>query len=224
MSAENYHREYRIYGVIAIIIVFVIILAIFFSSNRLTAAYIDDDILVANGWFEDINDRYYDERSFGLEKQASFTYRTNLSLPSFITVTSIKTLFMMSEEELLKKTTETINFEAGNLDLVLDNSSKITGERLLDNSHKTMYVIYNGTDESEFPYEEIKIIGETWNCANSGTSIICIGLSQITGNNSEESLMNWATILKDNKGTFNEIYNSSLFLGSDGLISNVECH
>jgi hypothetical protein len=42
--------------------------------------------------------------------------------------------------------------------------------------------VYNGTDNSKNPSEEVKIIGEVWNCATSGTSIICIGVAQITDN------------------------------------------
>ena len=199
-----------VYGIIAVIIIIVIVLTIIFSANNLTPAYIDDDILADNNWSEDITERYYEERLFGLEKQASFTYRINDSYPSYLTVTSIKTLFMMSEDELLSKTIETINNEIENFNIVLDNTSKIEGDRLLNSSHKTMYVIYNGTDTSKNPSEKIKIIGETWNCAGSGTSIICIGLAQITDNihnNSDENLLHWTEIIKEN-----------------GLIFNVRCH
>jgi len=221
--SDNYHKDYKIYGLLAIIIVIVIIVTILFSGNKLTEAYIDDNFLVKHGWSEDINDRFYEERLFGLEKQASFNYRIDGDYPSFLTVTSIKTLFMMSEEELLKKTTETIKSESNNLNLILDDNSTISGQRLLDNTHNSLYIIYNGTDNSISPPEKIKIIGETWNCAVSGTSIICIGFSQVS-NNSETSLVNWANIIKNIKGNFVKIYNSSDFLGTDGLISNVKCH
>ena len=223
MLSDNYRKDYKIYGLLALIIVIVILVTILFSGNKLTEAYINDNFLVKNGWFEDINDRYYEERLFGLEKQASFTYRINDNYPSFLTVTSIKTLFMMSEDELLKKTTETIKSEVSNLNLILDDNSTISGQRRLDNTHNSLYIIYNGTDNSLSSPEKIKIIGETWNCAVSGNSIICIGLSQIT-NESETSLVNWANIIKNIDGNFVKIYSSSDFLGTDGLISNVKCH
>ena len=47
---------------------------------------------------------------------------------------------------------------------MLNDNLENTGERALNTGHKTMYVIYNGIDNSTNISEEIKIIGETWNC------------------------------------------------------------
>jgi len=215
-----------IYGVISIIVIILIIITIIFSSNSITEAYIDDKY-ISDGWSEDINDRDYGERLFGLEKQASFTYRINDNYPAYVSVTTIKTLFMMNEKELFDKTIETIMTETKNQNILLNASSEITGSRVLNNTHKTNYVIYDGTDNSKNISEEIKIIGESWNCARSGTSIICIGYAQITdnaGNNTSISLNNWARILKDKDGTFINVYGSNIFQGENGLIFNVICH
>ncbi|RLG67182.1 MAG: hypothetical protein DRO11_10420, partial [Methanobacteriota archaeon] len=171
-------------------------------------------------------ERFYIEHLFGLEKQSSFTYQVNnYTYPAYVTVTTIKTLFMMSEKDLLQKTIETIENEARSQGLLLDNVSRISGERQINNLHRTMYVIFNGTDEVDG--ERIKIIGETWNCGLSGTSVICIGFAQVTdfsNGKTGENLVNWAAILRDEVGTFVKLYNGDTIFKGDGLIYNVKCH
>ena len=208
-------REYKIYGVIAIFIIVVIVLAIFFSSNQLTEAYIVDNVLDAN-WSEDINERESDSRLWGLEKWGSYTYKTSDSkFPAYVTITSIKTLFMMNEDDLKDQTLNTINQASGH-GIFLQEDTKVTGERMLSNEHKTIYIVYEGNNTLG---EIIKIIGETWNCKESGTSIICIGFAQLT-NNSETNTNYWTKIIKDKEGTFG----LGDFKGEDGLIFNVKCH
>ena len=98
--------------------------------------------------------------------------------------------------------------------------------RVLDNGHKTIYVTYNGTIISNNYSEQIVIIGETWNCARSGTSIICIGFAQITdnSNNLGYNYTALAKVLGDKEGTFVQRFNSYDFIKDDGLIFNVKCH
>lgn len=211
----------RIYIVVAVFIIIVIILTIFLSSNQLFSAKIQDDIL-GNSWIEDIGERDGGSGFLGLEKWASFTYKNNnLTYSSYVTVTSFKTLFIMSEVELKNKMEETIknSFKQG---VSVDLDSKITGERTLNNGHKTLYSVYNGNYSYNDTIEKIKIIGETWNCGVSGTSIICIGYAQITDNahgNSDIDLTYWIKILKDGSGTFGLNYK-----GTEGLLYNVKCH
>jgi len=218
VSKEDRKNKY-FYTSISIIVIALIIIIVILSSNSITEAYVYDKY-VSGGWTEDIEDRYYEVKLFGLEKQASFTYRVNnTNYLSYLTVSTIKTLFLMNENELFDKTIETIKTEADNQNIILNTSTKITGTRTLNNSHKTNYVIYEGKEG----LEDIMIIGESYNCANSGTSIICIGYSQITYNNTE-NLENWAKIIRDKDGTFEGIYGSDIFTGKDGLIFNVICH
>ena len=135
---------------------------------------------------------------------------------------------MMNKNELFDKTIETIIAETKNQNILLNSSSRITGNRVVNNTHKTSYVIYDGTiNNSKNIPEKIKIIGESWNCALSGTSVICIGYAQITyhaNNISSENLNNWARIIKDKEGTFSDSYTSNIFQGENGLIFNVVCH
>jgi hypothetical protein len=214
-------KDNRIYLAVAIFIIVVIILTIFFSTNKLISAKIEDDVLV-NSWIEDIQERDFGSGFLGIEKWASFTYKNNnVTYPAYVTVTTFKTLFMMNEEDLKNKMEETI-IDSSKQGVSVDLETKITGERTLNNGHKTLYSIYDGNYSSNQVNEKIKIIGETWNCAPSGTSIICIGYAQVTDmahNNSEIDLTYWIKILKDKDETFGSDYK-----GLDGLLFNVKCH
>ena len=210
MALKRGERENRVFIIIAVIIIVVIILTVFFSSNTLTKAIIEDNIL-GSYWFEDIYERKEESHLLGLEKWASFTYINNDdSYPAYVTITTIKLLFMMSEDDLLTKTDETINRASGQ-DIFIDNDTRVIGEREIKRGHITTYIMYDGNDTSNGKFEKIKIIGETWNCGNSGTSIICIGFAQITNyanNNSEINTTYWEKIIGN----------------QDGLIFNVKCH
>jgi hypothetical protein len=203
-------KENRVYIAIALIILFVIILIVFFNSNQLDKAFTEDTIL-GTSWYEDINARKEESQLFGLEKFASFTYKNNdKEYPAYVTVTSIKLFFMMNEADLLETAEETI-FDASKKGIIIQNDTRLTGERDLFNGHKTTYIIYNGSDNSKEPFEKIRIIGETWNCGNSGTSIICIGVAQITDNVNNNSIINTT-------------YWDKIVGYQNGLIYNVKCH
>ena len=211
-------RDNKIYTIIAIFVIIIIIFAVFFSSNELNEAIIDE-LTLSDSWLEDISERDSGSQLFGLEKWVSYTYvNKDKIFPAYVTVTSIKTLFMSSEEDLSDQTLETIK-KASKQNIVIDEQTMITGERLLNNGHRTRYMMFEGVDTSKEPYEQIKIIGETWNCGNSGTSIICIGLAQVT-NTLNKNTTYWEQIIRDKKGTFGQ----GLFLGTDGLLFNVICH
>ena len=221
MAFSTERRDNKIYIIVAIFIIIVIILTIFLSTNQLNSAKIDDFALEEK-WIEDISERNSGSGFMGLEKWASFTYKNNdVTYPAYVTVTTFKTLFVISEQELKNKMEDTIitSLDEG---LTVEPETKISGERTLKNGHKTLYSIYNGTFFNNQEYEKIKVIGETWNCGSSITSIICIGYAQITDvahNNSEKNLDYWKKILKDNQGTFGLDYS-----GIDGLLYNVKCH
>lgn len=218
-------RDKLFYTTVTIVVIVVIILTFILTSSKLIFAFVPDDVL-KNGWRENPFERFSEDRLLGLEKQVSLTYH-NESYRAFLSVTTIKMLFMINENDLLIKTDETINERVKELNISLDPDSRITGNRIIGNMHKTSYVIYNGTDHSKIPNEKIKIIGEAWNCGPSGTSIVCIGFSQVTdnaNNKSYENLENWAKIIRDIDGTFVSLYNSEIFQGEDGLIFNVKCH
>jgi len=215
-------KENKVYIIIAFFILIVIILAVILSNNLEKPAQIPSKILEQNGWTEDIFER--DIKNELLSDYCSYTYKNNnLSYPAYVTVTSRKTLFMMSEDGLIDETNTLIK-EQSKQGLIIDESTKITGKRvILNGEHETKYVIYNGTDNSSGYVENIKIIGETWNCGVSGSSIICIGVAQITDYLHDKPgivLDHWKKIVKDKEGTFG----IDKYMGNNGLLFNVECH
>lgn len=218
-------EDNRLYTIISVLVVVLIFVVIIFSSSETKEAVVSDEVL-DEGWYEDGEERFFDSRFFGLEKHISFTYRQdNYSFPSFLTVNTYKTVFMMNENDLFETTIDAIESSMQEKNVILDNQSVLEGDRVLENKHKTLYIVYNGTKISKNSEEKIKVIGETWNCGDSGTSIIVIGYAQVT-NNSVKNLSNWAKIVRDQSNTFgfyggNDEY---IFLGKDGLIFNIECH
>ena len=213
--------ENKIYAIIAVFILVVIFLAVILSSGELKYAVIPDDYL-SDGWDEDIEEKDKDYQL--LSSWCSFTYKNYDEIyPASVTVTTRKTLFMMSESELMVETINAIK-DASKQGIIVDDTTKFSGRRVvLDGEHETRYVVFNGTDNSSGVVEEIKVIGETWNCGVSGTSIICIGVAQITDNlhdNPEIVTTHWAKIVRDKEGTFG----IGEYMGTDGLLFNVKCH
>jgi len=218
MAKEGGVRSNRIYAIIAFFLIVIVVFAVVFGTSKLTPAYVPDEFL-DEGWSENIADRTGGSQLIGLEKWCSSTYEIDGQYPAYLTVTTFKTLVMMSEKDLRDKTTSTIE-KALVQGINIDNASEITGERTLNNKHKTTYILYNGSDTTKSPPEKIKIIGEFWNCGTSGTSIICIGFAQVTDYAHGNSMVNttqWAKIIRDKNGLEG-------FTGEDGLIFDVVCH
>lgn len=218
MAKEGGVRSNRIYAIIAFFLIVIVVFAVVFGTSKLTPAYVPDEFL-DGGWSENIADRAGGSQLVGLEKWCSLTYEIDGQYPAYLSITTFKTLVMTNEKDLKDKTTSTIE-KALAQGIVVDNSSELTGERALNNKHKTTYIIYNGSDTTKNPPEKIKIIGEFWNCGTSGTSIICIGFAQVTEyahSNSTVNTTQWAKIIKDKNGLAG-------FTGDDGLIFNVVCH
>lgn len=193
-----------------------VLLVAFSGCVNISCSYIPD-LVITDGWHENLALRNTGSQFLGLEKWCGSVYEINGKYPASLTVTTIKTLILTDEEELQKKTIETIE-ETFQDSIQLNESTKLTGERTLLKKHKTMYMIYDGIDINR--NEKIKIIGEVWNCGTSGTSIICIGMAYITnnGNPTIENTENWQKIVMDPGGTIGS------FTGEEGLIYNVHCH
>jgi hypothetical protein len=211
MAAEEHKKH------IWITTVFVITILVAFSGCvNINCSYVPD-LVITNGWNENLALRNTGLQFFGLEKWCSSVYEINGKYFASLTLTTIKTLILIDEEELRKKTVETIEEEFQD-SIQLNESTKVTGERTLLKKHKTMFIIYDGIDINR--NKKIKIIGEVWNCGTSGTSIICIGTAYITnnGNPNIENTEIWQKIVTDPNGTIGN------FIGEEGLIYNVHCH
>ena len=217
MAGEESSRELRIYIAIAIFVIVVVIFGVLFGNSNFTQAYVDDSV-ITNGWCENPDERDSGSQLLGFEKFGSYTYRIGVEFPAYLTITTMKTLVMMNENELRDKVVESIEKSLGN-GTVSDNSSKLIGSRVLKNEHKTIFIIFNGTDNSKIPSENIKIVGEVWNCGRSGTSIVCIGVAHVSYDSKIDET-NWNKMIRDKEGTFG----TGELQGEDGLIYNVICH
>jgi hypothetical protein len=217
---ERLNGETRIYALIALFFVIIIFFTILLTNNNMELAYVSHTLL-GSEWKEDLDERISESNPLSIEKIGRLVYKTDGTYPAYLSVTTIKSLFMTGEEYLQRKITDAIE-QTSSENIVLDNYSKILGRRLLENGHESLFIIYNGTDTSNSKSENIRIIGEVWNCGISGTSIICVGVAQITDNAHNNSMFffdNWAKIIKDKSGTFGKE-----FIGEDGLIANIICH
>jgi len=229
VSLRDVFKGNRVYIIVAIFIIIVIVLTVLFSGRELFSANVPYETYYKDGWSESRTEWMHGSGLFGLESWNSFTYRNNnTSYPAYLTVTTMKNLFMKNENDLKKETKETIIKEASKQNINIDRETEISGERALKNGHKTMYILYNATlSLSETDTEQVKFIGETWNCDRSSTSVICIGYAQVTYN-STYNLKYWAKITGDKDGTFLQKYPSIFslddFIDSNGLIFNVKCH
>jgi len=194
------------------LLLFVFIL--FSGCVDLTCAYVKEPV-ISDGWNENTALRNTGTQFLGLEKWCSSTYEINGKYPASLTVTTLKTLVLTDEEEIQIKTRQTIEETFQNSIQLNEN---ISGERTLQNNHKTMYILYDGIDTKKD--ENVKIIGEVWNCATSGTSVICIGVAYVTNKeiSDVENTENWQKIVMDSSGTIDG------FLGEEGLIDNIHCH
>lgn len=218
MVEEGGVRENKLYIVIALFLVIVVILAVVLSSREIKPAYVPDSFL-NDDWSENLDERESVSGLLGLEKWCSLTYRIDGVYPANLTVATFKPLIMMNEDDLTAKAEETIQ-DASQQGLVIDNSTKTSGWRILNNGHKTSYIVYDGNDTSVMPYEKIRVVAEVWNCGNSGTSVICIGVAQVTdyaNNVTGFNTSSWEKIVSDKGGLLG-------FVGSDGLIYNTVCH
>ena len=218
MVEEGGLRENKFYIVIALFLVIVVIIAVVFSSREIKPAYVPDNFL-DNGWSENLDERESSSGLLGLEKWCSLTYRIGGAYPANLTVATFKPLIMMDEDDLIEKAQETIQ-SASQHGIVVDNNTKNSGWRILNNGHKTSYITYDGNDTSRTPFEKIRVVAEVWNCGNSGTSVICIGVAQVTDyahNLLDVNTSSWKKIVSDKGGLLG-------FVGNDGLIYNVICH
>lgn len=222
MKLRSGLEENKIYVIVTIFVILVITLTIIFSGSSLNPARIPGEVLSEN-WFWDTDNSSKKDGFLGLESFYSSTYRCkNKSFPAYITISTMKNFFMMDEDDLVEKTEDMLVRKTSDQNIVLDKKNRISGERKLKNGHKTMYFVYNATDSSDGLSEDLKIIGETWNCEESGTSVVCIGIAQISNStlDIENNFTFWSKIVSDKQGTFG----TDDFQKSDGLIFNVVCH
>jgi len=130
----------KIIWIFVTLLLFIFIL--FSGCVDLTCAYVKEPV-ISDGWNENTALRNTGTQFLGLEKWCSSTYEINGKYPASLTVTTLKTLVLTDEGEIQKKMRQTIEETFLN-DIQLNEN--ISGERTLQNNHKTMYILYDGLD------------------------------------------------------------------------------
>ena len=196
------------------LIIIIVVMVCFSGCIDLTCANVSN-LAIGNGWNENVALRNTGVQFLGLEKWCSTTYEINGKYPASLTVTTLKSIVLSDENEILQNTRRTIEDTFQNNIELLENSS---GERILKNNHKSLYTLYDGDDVNKD--EKVKIICEIWNCADSGTSVICIGIAYITNQEIPDvfNYYNWKKIVKDSSGSING------YIDDNGLIDSINCH
>jgi len=183
-----------------------------------TTAYIPDEYL-ANGWYEDIVLRNTGTQVFGLDQWTEVTYRNQGAYPAWISVTTLKTLVLQDEQQLIELINTSIHDMLLHESMTLNASSRTQGNRMLTNEHTSLYITYHGSQEHHNTTRLFRVIGEIWNCGYSGTSILCYGFAYSTQENSTEmSLDAWHQIIQNKEGSIEQAS------GMDGLLDHVQCH
>lgn len=204
----KYLRQYQI-----IFVLFLFLIIISSGCVELKTAYIEPDKLPP-GWIEVTALKNTVIESFGFEKWSSVTYEYQEILKGILTISTINTLVLTDENDLLHYVNSTVYsiFENhGNLSLMHQ------GSRSLLTKHTSQYIIYQLHNKST----NITglIIGEVWNCGIAGASIMCMGFV-IDENSTNQSLENsdiWLQIVGDPFGNIDgKLY--------EGLIYQVKCH
>jgi hypothetical protein len=208
VRGERFHR------IVVVTSILLILLTACSGCVHLTSAYISNTYLT-DGWYENLALRNTGSQLLGLEKWGSVTYEIKGKYPASVTITTIKTILLKDIQELNQNVQHLIE---DTFQHSITLSTNTTGERTLFKNHKTMYVCYDGRDMVKD--ENVKIIGEVWNCGTSGTSLICIGIAYVTNKEYPEleNRTNWEKIVSDPQGTIEHAF------GEDGLLYHVTCH
>ena len=138
---------------------------------EIECAYLPSSVLL-EGWHENTSLRNTGSQFIGLEKWCGNTYEIKGKYPALLTVNTKKTVMLTAESELERQARETIE---GTFQNAIELVEQAAGSRVIESGHETRYVVYDGVDWVK--NESVHIIGEVWNCAMTGTSIICIGIA-----------------------------------------------
>lgn len=193
-----------------------------FASGCLsvTGAYVPESLLT-DGWHENVLLRQRSSEFFGLEQTLTVTYKVQGQYPASLTVTTLKKMVLIDEEELPKKILDTVTTTVPER-IILDVNPTFSGERISNvTRHRNLFFVFEGVDVQDVPSEHVYVIGEAWNCPQSGTSILCVGIAYVTNTVNNTAIWDtthWRTIVMDPRGIIDGLE------GVTGLIDHVICH
>ena len=204
-------RDSKLFPTICTILIFFIILLS--GCVELKTAYIQPENL-PTGWIEVTALKNTVIETFGLEKWSSVTYEYKDDLQGIITISTINTLVLTDENDLLDYVNSTVFsiFKPQGQVLKIEQ-----GSRSLLTKHTSQYLIYKLENKSR--NSTGRLIGEVWNCGVAGTSIMCMGFI-IDENTTNQMIKNsgvWTQIVGDPIGSIDDMV-------YEGLIYQIKCH
>ena len=199
-----------------ILLILALLFTLMVSSGcvELKTAYIPPELLQP-GWEEATDLRNTGIEFLSLEKWSSITYTFQINTQASLTITTINSLILTDEKELIKYANTSIQ-KTFSQHYTLNIEKQ--GSRELAMKHTSKYVVYIAQNNTI--NKTIGIIGEVWNCGISGISVICLGYSYIDTNtiNPYQNTSTWNAIIGDPLGTIDNNYKD------DGLIYSIRCH
>ena len=204
-------RDAILFPIICTLLIFHII--VLSGCVELKTAYIEPENL-PTGWIEVTALKNTVIESFGLEKWSSVTYEYQDTLQGIITISTINTLVLTDENDLLDYVNSTVFSIFKPQGQVLEIEQ---GSRSLITEHTSQYIIYKLENTSR--NSTGRLIGEVWNCGVAGTSIMCMGfiIDENPTNHTIENSSLWSQIIGDPIGSIDDaVY--------EGLIYQIKCH
>ncbi len=175
---------------------------------------------------EPIEGRVLDGRKF---TETVYTYEREDRGPPFPGVVQIFSLREVSRsgvDDLLRFTRDAVEQAAEAKGINLDPVENDSGERQIKNSAKTLWFTRAGTVETSDLFasgEDVRIVGEAWYDGRSRTSVVAVGMAQVSGQGpipfqTVRDEATWTRIVGDPAGTI------SGATSSQGFIYNTVSH
>jgi hypothetical protein len=206
-----------------------------FHAARVPEAFLHDQ--ANNGWRLDQDRSDAAPRSEGpggLAQRQALVYvddgtNSPRRYPASLVLTTVRTTPTPSEgqlRDLLRQQVEQRSAEQG---IRLGNQT-LEGSRTLADGHGTLYFAFTGTVSGEGPLfttrdATAKIVGEVWNCPGAGSSVLAVGLAQVSASRGvggialppEPDATNWRELVADPRGSIEG------HRGNDGLLHQTRC-
>ncbi len=204
---------------------------------ELHAARVPDRLLEGrggNGWARNGTASQSEPTSaqWGFVKTQTLAYEDRATggdgYPGSLTLATLRTVLRPSESSLLDQLQAKVREQAQKNGIRID-SGPMEGTRRLADGESSFFFVYNGTVERASGFfgtnSRVKILGESWQCADTKTVVVAVALAQITERRSiggvpvqsDTDLSTWREIINDPRGG---IENAR---GNDGLVYNVDC-
>jgi len=190
-----------------------------------------------NGWASDADhsDASPRSESAGLVVRQTRAYADdgkggNAGYPASLVLTTLRLFPTPSEDKLRDILRQQVQERAASQGIKVDQQST-GGARTLADGHRSLFFVFTGTVNSTGPLfttrdATAKIVGEVWNCPESGTSAVAVGFAQVTNTvrgpggvpiQTNENTQNWRELVGDPSGSVEGQR------ASDGLLYNVTC-